>query len=164
MRLEMSWRTSEVTKSSQNDTADVPPCCFVALLPCCLAALLPCAPNGTRDTPAPHSNRKLLMLNTMQEIAPSKVREQLSTNIYRSSISDLNVPEWVDVTPVPLEQETRGGRRAAEDIKGNGYRGARGKGCSGRTAGVCLSAGCSVAPRELAGRTPFPDRDRRSPP
>jgi C4-type Zn-finger protein len=39
------------------------------------------------------------MLNTMQEIAPSKGRERLSTNIYRSSISDLNVPEWVDVTP-----------------------------------------------------------------
>jgi C4-type Zn-finger protein len=35
----------------------------------------------------------------MQEIAPPKVRERLSTNIYRSSISDLNVPEWVDMTP-----------------------------------------------------------------
>ncbi len=57
-----------------------------------------------------------------------------------------------------------GRRRVAADIKGNGYRGARGKGCSARTAGVCLSAGCSVDPRELAGRTPFPDRDRRSPP
>ena len=92
------------------------------------------------------------------------MRERFLTIIYRSSISDLNAPEWVDVTPVPLEQETRGGRRVAADIKGNGYRGARGKGCSARTAGVCLSAGCSVAPRELAGRTPFPDRDRRSPP
>ena len=29
---------------------------------------------------------------------------------------------------------------------------------------MCLSAGCSVAPRELAGRTPFPECDRRSPP
>ena len=57
-----------------------------------------------------------------------------------------------------------GRRRVAADIKGNGYRGARGKGCSARTAGVCLSAGRSVAPRELAGRIPFPDRDRRSPP
>ena len=54
--------------------------------------------------------------------------------------------------------------RAAADIKGNGYRGARGKGWSARTAGVCLSAGCFATPRELAGRTPFPDRDRRSPP
>ena len=52
----------------------------------------------------------------------------------------------------------------AADIKGNGYRGARRKGCSVRMAGVCLSAGRSVAPRKLAGRTPFPDRDRRSPP
>ena len=34
-----------------------------------------------------------------------------------------------------------GRRRVAADIKGNGYRGARGKGCSARTAGVCLSAG-----------------------
>ena len=57
-----------------------------------------------------------------------------------------------------------GRRRVAADIKGNGYRGARGKGCSARTAGVCFSAGRSVAPRELAGRIPFPDRDRRSPP
>ena len=65
---------------------------------------------------------------------------------------------------VPLERETSDSRRVAADIKGNGYRGARGKRCSTRTAGVCLSAGCSVAPRELAGRTPFPDRDRRSPP
>ena len=55
-----------------------------------------------------------------------------------------------------------GRRRVAADIKGNGYRGARGKGCSGRTAGVCLSAGRSVAPRELAGRIPFPECDRRS--
>ena len=62
------------------------------------------------------------------------------------------------------EVDGSGRRRVAADIKGNGYRGARGKGCSVRTAGVCLSAGCSVAPRELAGRTPFPDRDRRSPP
>ena len=65
---------------------------------------------------------------------------------------------------VPLERETSDSRRAAADIKGNGYRGARGKGCSARTAGVCLSAGCSVAPRELAGRTPFPECDRRFPP
>ena len=35
-------------------------------------------------------------------------------------------------------------RRVAADIKGNGYRGARGKGCSVRTAGVCLSAGGTV--------------------
>ena len=62
------------------------------------------------------------------------------------------------------EVDGSGRRRVAADIKGNGYRGARGKGCSGRTAGVCLSAGRSVAPRELAGRTPFPARDRRSPP
>ena len=55
-----------------------------------------------------------------------------------------------------------GRRRVAADIKGNGYRGARGKGCSARTAGVCLSAGRSVAPRELAGRIPFPECDRRS--
>ena len=57
-----------------------------------------------------------------------------------------------------------GRRRVAADIKGNGYRGARGKGCSARTAGVCLSAGRRSTPRELAGRTPFPDRDRRPPP
>ena len=62
------------------------------------------------------------------------------------------------------EVDGSGRRRVAADIKGNGYRGARGKGCSGRTAGVCLSAGRRSAPRELAGRTPFPDRDRRSPP
>ena len=39
----------------------------------------------------------------MQEITPSKVRERLSTNIYRSSISDLNVPKLVDVTPGAVE-------------------------------------------------------------
>ena len=119
---------------------------------------------GNRLSLCRHSNRNSLKLTAMQEIAPSKVRERFSTNIYHSSISDLNVPEWVDWHLVPLEREMSGNRRAAAIIKGNGYRGARGKGCSARTAGVCLSAGCSVAPRELAGRTPFPDRDRRSPP
>ena len=113
MRLEMSWRTSEAAKSRQNDASYVLP---AALLPCCLAALLPCAPNGTRDTPAPHSNRKLLMLNTMQEIAPPIVRERFLTIIYRSSISDLNVPEWVDVTPGAV-----GSRNARRTEGGGGY-------------------------------------------
>jgi hypothetical protein len=63
-----------------------------------------------------------------------------------------------------LDRLPCGKRRVAADIKGNGYRGARGKGCSVRTAGVCLSVGRRSDPRELAGRTPFPDRDRRSPP
>ena len=80
----------------------------------------------------------------MLEIALSKLRERFSTNTYHSSISDLNVPEWVDWHLVPLEREMSGRRRAAADIKGNGYRGARGKGCSARTAGVCLSAGGTV--------------------
>ncbi len=67
------------------------------------------------------------------------------------------------------ERHVEGSRRTAADGGGGGYcgerlQGSRGKGCSVRTAGVCLSRGCSVTPREFAGRTPFPDRDRRSPP
>ena len=44
-------------------------------------------------------------------------------------------------TVCPVREVERARRRVAADIKGNGYRGARGKGCSARTAGVCLSAG-----------------------
>ena len=53
------------------------------------------------------------------------------------------------------EVDGSGRRRVAADIKGNGYRGARGKGCSGRTAGVCLSAG-ATSPARVSRTNPFP--------
>ncbi len=43
----MSWGTSKVANSGQNDTADVPPailpCCIADILHCSLAALLLCS-------------------------------------------------------------------------------------------------------------------------
>ena len=58
-------------------------------------------------------------------------------------------------TVCPVREVERARRRAAADIKGNGYRGARGKGCSVRTAGVCLSAG-APSPARVSRTNPFP--------
>ena len=68
---------------------------------------------------------------------------------------------WHDMAPARIVGIDGGWRRI---LRGTVTEEPGERGCSARTAGVCLSAGDSVSPRELARRTPFPDRDRRFPP
>lgn len=98
------------------------PCCYATILPCrhtiprCPAALLPCRlaiQTGHAGHSQPHSNRNSLKLNTLQEIAPSIVRERFSTIDCCPSISDLDVPKWVVVTRGAVGTENV--RRRLED-------------------------------------------------